>query len=41
MRGQGESKTGELYMADVVLNPKTSALLLQDLQNALIKGSRP
>ena len=28
-------------MADVVLNPKTSALLLQDLQNELIKGSRP
>lgn len=28
-------------MADVVLNPKTSALLLQDLQNELIKGHRP
>jgi nicotinamidase-related amidase len=28
-------------MADVVLNPKTSAVLLQDLQNELIKGSRP
>ena len=28
-------------MADVVLNPTTSALLLQDLQNELIKGSRP
>jgi nicotinamidase-related amidase len=28
-------------MADVVLDPKTSALLLQDLQNELIKGSRP
>src|SRR6266704_6856995 len=28
-------------MADVVLNPKTSALLLQDLQHELIKGSRP
>ena len=28
-------------MAEVVLNPKTSALLLQDLQNELIKGSRP
>ncbi len=28
-------------MADVVLNPKTAALLLQDLQNELIKGSRP
>src|SRR6266571_1069454 len=28
-------------MADVVLNPKTSALLLQDLQNELIKGNRP
>ena len=28
-------------MADVVLNPKTSALLLQDLQNELLKGSRP
>ncbi len=28
-------------MADIVLNPKTSALLLQDLQNELIKGSRP
>jgi len=28
-------------MADVVLNPKTSALLLQNLQNELIKGSLP
>jgi nicotinamidase-related amidase len=28
-------------MADVMLNPKTSALLLQDLQNELIKGTRP
>ena len=28
-------------MADVVLHPKTSALLLQDLQNELIKGNRP
>ena len=28
-------------MTDVVLNPKTSALLLQDLQNELIKGNRP
>ncbi|MBI3302717.1 MAG: cysteine hydrolase [Deltaproteobacteria bacterium] len=28
-------------MADVTLNPKTTALLLQDLQNDLIKGSRP
>jgi len=28
-------------MADVALNPKTAALLLQDLQNELIKGSRP
>lgn len=28
-------------MAEVVLNPKTSALLLQDLQNELIKGNRP
>jgi nicotinamidase-related amidase len=28
-------------MADVGLNPKTSALLLQDLQNELIKGNRP
>jgi nicotinamidase-related amidase len=28
-------------MADIVLNPKTSALLLQDLQNELIKGNRP
>jgi len=28
-------------MADVVLNPKTSAVLFQDLQNELIKGSRP
>jgi nicotinamidase-related amidase len=28
-------------MADVMLNPKTSALLLQDLQNELIKSSRP
>jgi nicotinamidase-related amidase len=28
-------------MAAVVLNPKTSALLLQDLQNELIKGNRP
>ena len=28
-------------MAEVVLNPKTSALLLQDLQNELIKGTRP
>ena len=28
-------------MTDVVLDPKTSALLLQDLQNELIKGSRP
>jgi hypothetical protein len=28
-------------MADVVLHPTTSALLLQDLQNELIKGNRP
>jgi nicotinamidase-related amidase len=28
-------------MADVGLNPTTSALLLQDLQNELIKGNRP
>ena len=28
-------------MADVMLNPQTAALLLQDLQNELIKGSRP
>ncbi|MGH8060157.1 MAG: cysteine hydrolase [Candidatus Entotheonellia bacterium] len=28
-------------MADVTLNPKTTALLLQDLQNELIKGGRP
>jgi len=28
-------------MAEVVLNPKTSALLLQDLQNELMKGTRP
>ena len=28
-------------MATVVLYPQTSALLLQDLQNELIKGSRP
>jgi nicotinamidase-related amidase len=28
-------------MAEVVLHPKTSALLLQDLQNELIKGNRP
>jgi nicotinamidase-related amidase len=28
-------------MADVRLNPQTTALLLQDLQNELIKGSRP
>lgn len=28
-------------MAEVTLNPKMSALLLQDLQNELIKGSRP
>ena len=28
-------------MAAVVLHPKTSALLLQDLQTELIKGSRP
>ena len=28
-------------MAEVTLNPKTSALLLQDLQNELLKGSRP
>src|SRR6266851_9084385 len=28
-------------MAEVVLNPKTSALLLQDLQNELMKGNRP
>jgi nicotinamidase-related amidase len=28
-------------MATVMLNPQTSALLLQDLQNELIKGSRP
>jgi len=28
-------------MADVMLNPRTSALLLQDLQNELIKGNRP
>ena len=28
-------------MADVTLNAKTTALLLQDLQNELIKGSRP
>jgi nicotinamidase-related amidase len=27
-------------MAEVVLHPKTSALLLQDLQNELIKGNR-
>ena len=28
-------------MADVTLQAKTTALLLQDLQNELIKGSRP
>ena len=28
-------------MADVTLHAKTTALLLQDLQNELIKGSRP
>src|SRR5918994_6124697 len=28
-------------MADVTLNVKTTALLLQDLQHELIKGSRP
>jgi nicotinamidase-related amidase len=28
-------------MAEVTLHPKTAALLLQDLQNDLIKGSRP
>jgi nicotinamidase-related amidase len=28
-------------MADVTLSVKTTALLLQDLQNELIKGSRP
>src|SRR5712692_4374550 len=28
-------------MADVVLDPRTTALLLQDLQNELIKGNRP
>jgi biuret amidohydrolase len=28
-------------MADVMLNPQTTALLLQDLQNELIKGGRP
>src|ERR687898_1247207 len=28
-------------MADVMLNPQTTALLLQDLQNELIKGNRP
>jgi len=28
-------------MADVTLNPKTTALLLQDLQNEIIKGGRP
>ena len=28
-------------MADVVLNPTTSAFLLQDLQNERIKGNRP
>jgi len=28
-------------MAEVVLNPKASALLLQDLQNELIKSTRP
>ena len=28
-------------MANVRLNPQTTALLLQDLQNDLIKGSRP
>src|SRR5882724_5435262 len=28
-------------MTDVMLNPQTTALLLQDLQNELIKGSRP
>jgi len=31
----------EKMMAEVTLNPKTTALLLQDLQNELIKGSRP
>jgi hypothetical protein len=28
-------------MAEMTLNPKTTALLLQDLQNELLKGSRP
>jgi nicotinamidase-related amidase len=28
-------------MAEMTLNPKTTALLLQDLQNDLVKGSRP
>jgi len=28
-------------MAEVTLHAKTTALLLQDLQNELIKGSRP
>jgi nicotinamidase-related amidase len=28
-------------MADVTINPKTSALLLQDLQNDIIKSNRP
>jgi nicotinamidase-related amidase len=27
-------------MAEVVINPKTSALLLQDLQNEIIRGTR-
>src|SRR5215467_7830270 len=27
-------------MADIVINPKTAALLLQDLQNELLKGTR-
>ena len=28
-------------MADVAIDPKRSALLLQDLQNELLKGDRP
>jgi nicotinamidase-related amidase len=30
-----------MFMADVTINPKTSALLLQDLQNDIIKSNRP
>jgi nicotinamidase-related amidase len=37
---QSESRDKERTMADVTLHVKTTALLLQDLQNEIIKGSR-